>query len=208
MSSTSAVSHSQMTSARHPSARIAFRFRASRSVFDLNLAAQNSARVLGVVQFLQPPWRCQKQPCTKIATRDRTKTRSGVPGRARLCSRNRYPNRWAALRTASSGAVFRGPIRDIIALRFFLSTMSITHSPCSSLRHIPIRNGAKSRAPFGKRQPEQIANYILVSCEPEGPELQLASPTSATGSGFFAVSTVFALGIRCGRRNASVTSST
>ena len=60
------VSHSQMVITRQPAARSAARFLASLETFSSNLAFQNSERVLGIVAFTQPTWRCQKHPCTKI----------------------------------------------------------------------------------------------------------------------------------------------
>jgi hypothetical protein len=49
---------------------------------------------------------CQKQPWTKIIFLRAQKTRSGVPGRSRLCRRYRKPMACTNLLTAISGRVF------------------------------------------------------------------------------------------------------
>jgi len=60
-------------------------------LLDSNFDNQNSAFVLGVVALLHPSWRCQKQPWTKTTALYLGSTISGLPGRSRRCSRNRYP---------------------------------------------------------------------------------------------------------------------
>ncbi len=113
MAAVSFVSHCQITSVRHPCAPSSNRTRRSRSTFRSNFACQKSSRDLGCVAFLQPSCRCQKQPCTKIATFHRGNTRSGVPGKSVRCSLNLKPSEWATRRTLSSGTVLRPFTRDI-----------------------------------------------------------------------------------------------
>lgn len=55
------VSHSQMTTTRHPKARSSSITRRSRATFPANLASQNSVLVFGIEALLQV-CRCQKQP--------------------------------------------------------------------------------------------------------------------------------------------------
>ena len=85
----SKVSHSHTTSTSHPRRRSAAKFLRSRWMFCSNFSRQYATRVFGVVVRVQPSWRCQKHPCTKIALRSLGKTRSGVPGRSRRCRRKR-----------------------------------------------------------------------------------------------------------------------
>jgi len=79
---------------------------------------------LGVVHFLQPLCRCQKQPCTNTTVRYFFRTKSGVPGRFLLCSLKRYPIRCRAERSLNSGLVSLPDTRDIIQERFFGDTIS------------------------------------------------------------------------------------
>src|SRR5665213_421337 len=72
-----------MTSTCQP---IAFNFAAfllSRSTFADSFGPQKSCLLLGLYANLHPACLCQKQPCTKIASLYRERTRSGFPGRPR-----------------------------------------------------------------------------------------------------------------------------
>jgi hypothetical protein len=53
---------------------------ASRATLRANLSSQNARRVFGVVAFLHPGCRCQKQPWTKITLLMDGMQMSGVPG--------------------------------------------------------------------------------------------------------------------------------
>jgi len=57
----------------------------------------------------QPRCRCQKQPCTNIASRAFLKTMSGLPGRSRLLVAKRSPSLRKAWRSKRSGPVPRRP---------------------------------------------------------------------------------------------------
>ena len=83
--------HSHAMAARHPLHRSAARTVQSREIFCLNLDCQNSGRVEGVVQHLQPSWRCQKQTCTKITALNFGNTKSGRPRIFVTCRRKRNP---------------------------------------------------------------------------------------------------------------------
>lgn len=111
------VSHSHTISTRQPSSCSWASFRASRATFPSNFGIQNSCRVLGVVAYLQPGWRCQKQPCTKIAVWCFDKTISGEPGRDFLWRRKRNPKECSSERTINSGFVFALPTRLMMAER-------------------------------------------------------------------------------------------
>jgi hypothetical protein len=63
------VSHSQTVKTSQPRLRSWRSLRRSRFTFSRNFGSQYSRRVFGVVAFGHPVWRCQKQPCTKIAVR-------------------------------------------------------------------------------------------------------------------------------------------
>ncbi len=74
--------HSHTTSTRQP-----LRLKESSAALSLLMLAsifvvQNAVRVAGSLKRRQL-WPCQKQPCTKIATRRRPRTMSGRPGRFR-----------------------------------------------------------------------------------------------------------------------------
>ncbi len=116
--------HSQTVATRQPDWSRSRWLRRSRSVFSSNLACQNSRRVVGVVVYGQPAWRCQKQPCTKHTARNLLNTRSGVPGSRRSCRRYRSPQACTARRRSSSGRVFLLPIPAIMRERVARSTMS------------------------------------------------------------------------------------
>lgn len=120
----SLVSHSQITMTLHPSSRRRASLRSSRATVAWNLLSQYSSRVLGLEAYLQLGCRCQKHPCTNMTERYRGNTRSGQPGRSRRCMRNRYPSLWEIRRTTNSGLVSRLLTRDMISLRFSLSTVS------------------------------------------------------------------------------------
>ena len=98
------TSCSQRRSTLHPSFLSDPFTRLSRSRFRRILAVQKDVLVFGVVPCRGQP--CQKHPSTKMASRDRGKARSGLPGSPRpALSRYRKPLRWRALRRASSGPV-------------------------------------------------------------------------------------------------------
>lgn len=111
--------HVQTTATRHPADSSAFRFLRSRSTFASNFETQNLVLLDGVVAYLQPLCRCQKQPCTKTTARYLGRTRSGLPGRSLPCSLNLKPRPCSRLRSTCSGCVSapRIPaiIRDLVA---------------------------------------------------------------------------------------------
>ena len=76
------ISHSHTTSTDHPASSKAALLRISRSTLDSNFFAQKSPFVLGVVAYLHPGCRCQKQPCTNIQVINLGSTISGLPGRS------------------------------------------------------------------------------------------------------------------------------
>lgn len=78
----------------------------------------------GVVAFLQPACRCQKQPLTNTTVRHFGSVRSGRPGKSFRCSRNLRPSRCAALRTSNSGPDPFERTARIISERLPLSTWS------------------------------------------------------------------------------------
>src|SRR5687767_14488378 len=82
-------SHSQTITDFHPSLRSARRCTLSRAALPVSFSSQNSRRFVGVVQFLHPLWRCQKQPWTKITVLYFGRTISGLPGRFLTCRRKR-----------------------------------------------------------------------------------------------------------------------
>ena len=131
-----------MTRTRQPRARNASSLSRSRATFRLNFSDQKPILVLGSQANRQPSCLCQKQPCTNTTDRYLGNTRSGRPGRSFRCGRKRNPRRCAVRRTTTSGTVSRPLIRDIIALRRRLSTMSV---------NLPsgIRRSAGKPTPFG-----------------------------------------------------------
>lgn len=118
------VSHSQTVSTFQPCWPSALTFRASRLWLPLNFRVQNSCRVEGNIPRLQL-CRCQKHPCTKMTFRCLGKTMSGFPGKSIRCNRKRNPIRWISERTASSGAVLRGPMLAMISERFSREILSM-----------------------------------------------------------------------------------
>jgi hypothetical protein len=116
-SAESKVWHSHTTKTSQPRAVSFLVTRASRLRFSANLAAQKAARVFGDVLRGQPRCRCQKHPCTRMIFLSRGNTRSGVPGKSRVCSRKRYPRRCAVRRTIISGTEFLALTRPISADR-------------------------------------------------------------------------------------------
>lgn len=116
--------HSHTTKTRQPAACRATLSRRSRRTLASNLSCQNSRRVVGVLAYLQPGCRCQKQPCTKIAAPYFGRIRSGRPGRFRGCRRKRKPIRCNPLRTSSSGLVCSRRTEAIILDRVSGSTVS------------------------------------------------------------------------------------
>lgn len=114
-----------MITVRHPIARSWSQTRTSRALFASNFLSQKSLRLFGVTASIQPGWRCQKHPWTKMTVRCLANTRSGEPGRFFLCNRYRSPSANAALLTSISGAVFLDRILAIIMLRRAGSTISV-----------------------------------------------------------------------------------
>ncbi len=117
--------HSHAMATRHPLLRSVARTVQSRAIFCLNLDCQKSGRVEGVVQYLQPSWRCQKQPCTKITALNFGKTKSGRPRMFVTCVRKRNPRQCSARRIAISGFVFLPLIAAIMRERVGWSTISV-----------------------------------------------------------------------------------
>ena len=101
------TSHSHNTRTDHPASRNVARFRSSRATFRASFAAHQSARTFGstALRHAGSGWRCQKQPRTSMIFRRPESTISGVPGKSRRCSRNRYPIRNNNRRTRRSGVV-------------------------------------------------------------------------------------------------------
>jgi hypothetical protein len=69
---------------------------------------------------------CQKSPSTNTATFAEGKTKSGVPGKARQCSRYRKPSFQHAFRNATSGPVFSVLTEDIIPDRLSVVSHFLT----------------------------------------------------------------------------------
>jgi hypothetical protein len=74
---------SQMRATRKSLSRSLWRFARSRSILRWIFACQNGELVFGMWPHRGQP--CQKQPSTKTAIRSLRKTKSGLPGSARLC---------------------------------------------------------------------------------------------------------------------------
>jgi hypothetical protein len=98
--------HSHMMSTFHPFIRNAAQFSASRWMVRFLFLDQNSGFVAGFKWPREHECVCQKQPWTKITFLRPRNTRSGVPGRSRLCRLYRNPKACTSLRTAISGRVF------------------------------------------------------------------------------------------------------
>lgn len=125
--------HSQISNTRHPAAYSCIFTWISRCLLTANFFIQNSGLVFGVVAYLHPSWRCQKQPWTKMHNLYLGKTRSGLPGRIVTCNRYLKPCAYRNLRMISSGCVFFPLIPDIMQERVLRSTISIDFFPFSSL---------------------------------------------------------------------------
>lgn len=97
--------HSQITATRHPIFLNSDSFLLSRRTLAVILLVQNSFLVEGNLDFGQPRWLCQKQPCTKITTWCFGRTMSGFPGCFEW-SLYLKPPRQRAFRITSSGVVF------------------------------------------------------------------------------------------------------
>src|SRR5690606_36200524 len=83
-----------------------FTFLSSRALLAANFSAQNSCRVAGAVEYLQP-CTCQKQPCTTTTALNRGNTRSGDPDSFLSCRRYRSASLCNALRRRIAGPVSR-----------------------------------------------------------------------------------------------------
>ena len=98
-------SHSQTVIALQPMDSRRWILTRSRSWFRAILFAQNSVRVFGMTNLLQPLCPCQKQPFTKMQVRYLGSTMSGVPGNVRTHLRNLYPRCHNSRLTVCSGRV-------------------------------------------------------------------------------------------------------
>ena len=132
--------HSQTTATRQPASSNSARFRRSRSTLASNFASQNSSRVAGVAANRHPACLCQKQPFTKHTALNRRNTKSGFPGRFRLCRPYRIPRRCSAWRSANSGFVSLPLTRAMILERVTSSTTS-TMSRLPSARRVRACSG-------------------------------------------------------------------
>jgi len=117
--------HSHITITRHPRSLSALMSRSSRAQFEPIFVSQNSCRIWGTLNKWHL-WPCQKQPCTSITALYFGSTRSGLPGKSFLCSRNRNPSAWRRLRMNSSGFVFFERIARILRERESGSCTSLT----------------------------------------------------------------------------------
>lgn len=108
---------------------------------------------------------CQKHPCTKITFRSLVKTMSGLPGRSLRQTLNLKPNRWARLRTKSSGAVSRLFIARIMRLRAS-DVFSMRESKCEhSVYHLII--GYDSMEVM-RPQIQSTTESPVILCSPAG----------------------------------------
>jgi hypothetical protein len=91
---------------------------------------------------------CQKHPWTNTATPNRGKMISGLPGKSRLCKRNRKPDLTNTVRTAFSGRVFLPRTAAIILDRTSDVTLSIIQMDILGDDHIPVEpeSNAQSRS--------------------------------------------------------------
>lgn len=122
--------HSHMTITFHPMSSSCFLCNTSFLTFLSNFSTQNSVRVLGVVAYLQPSCRCQKQPFIKIAVLYFGSTTSGFPGYLLSFFLNRNPLEKSQLLTCTSILVSLPFIRLIFQLRCSFETISaILHLP-------------------------------------------------------------------------------
>lgn len=135
--------HSQTTTTRQPAALSSASFRLSRARLAANFLIQCSLRLAGTAENLQPTWACQKQPCTKTATRYIGSTKSGFPGRWRGASRKRNPSACRCRRTISSGCVSRERIAAIIRDRTSGDTRSANVSHSMPM-HMALHKGFRS----------------------------------------------------------------
>lgn len=134
-------SHSHRMSGSQPCFRRERIARLSRSRVAANFPLQNSAFDFGMYANRHARCRCQKHPCTKMTFLLLGKAKSGVPGKSRRWSRNRYPRACASLRTASSGFVSLPRMRDIAADRctFVMTSISghaTTSTTAALCRHV------------------------------------------------------------------------
>ena len=132
--------HSQTTATLQPASSSSALFRRSRSTLASNFASQNSSRVAGVAANRHPACLCQKQPFTKHTALNRRNTKSGLPGRFRLCRPYRIPRRCSAWRSANSGLVSLPLTRAMILERVASSTTS-TMSDLPSARRVRASSG-------------------------------------------------------------------
>ena len=116
--------HSHTRATRQPEASSSARFLRSRRTLPSNLSSQKRVRVAGITAYLHPACLCQKQPLTKQTALNRRNTKSGLPGRCRLCRPYRIPRRCSAWRNANSGLVSCPLTRAMILERVVSSTTS------------------------------------------------------------------------------------
>lgn len=124
--------HSQTIPTRQPLSAKRCADLASRAMLSANLVRQKSGRVEGVAANRHLGCLCQKQPWTNATAPNFGKTRSGFPGNSLTLSRYRNPLACRALRSRSSGAVFRPFIPAIIRDRVAESTISAKNN-CPSV---------------------------------------------------------------------------
>ena len=103
------ISHCQTTTGRQPSFFSSDNFWRSRRTFASNLSFQYSRLERGMVASGQHRWRCQKHPCTNIASRGVLKTMSGLPGKSRALVENRSPRLRNSRCRSRSGPVSERP---------------------------------------------------------------------------------------------------
>ena len=84
------TSHSQIVNTRHPNALSFLKCSLSRNLVRSSFGRQYEILDLGKPAFGHSgsECQCQKQPLTKITALYRGNTKSGTPGRSRLCIRN------------------------------------------------------------------------------------------------------------------------
>ena len=120
------TSHSHTITTFHPADNSLEQFLESLAIiFRSNLFNHHSTLVFGIVARLQPWWRCQKQPWTKITVFHFGRTISGLPGRFLSCNLKRNPLACNIFLTINSGFVFLLRIRLIFLERATLSRWSV-----------------------------------------------------------------------------------
>lgn len=129
------VSHSQITKTSTPRARRALALRRSLNTFASNFASQNGRFRFGVVVLGQPRCLCQKQPCTNMASRPSSVTRSGLPGSDFTLRRTETPMLRRAPPTANSP-----PVRFCLTARMIADRAGSTVNARRAFT-FPVRRG-------------------------------------------------------------------